>query len=196
TTHWGGSDRYVDPLAVTDENGRFWLGCTNTVDRVHAVVEGRGVAKRWVELKPGRDHLVRMQEGVTVTGTVRRNGRSVPGVVVGLSTRDSTCGSSLRGDELATDKDGFFLLPNVTPEREFVLYSKMESRSGDTLLPSVIFHTGRSGTRHDLGTLEPKPAHRVAGRIVLADDGRIPAGTRVFLGREEAWDHTEMMLDT
>jgi hypothetical protein len=90
--------------------------------------------------------------------------------------------NSLHGDELATDKDGFFLLPNVTPEREFVLYSKMKSRSGDTLLPSVIFNTGLTGTRHDLGTLEPKPAHRVAGRIVLADDGRIPRARACFSG--------------
>src|SRR5262249_29155701 len=85
-TTWGGTDPFVDPLAVTDERGQFRLFCTKEVQRVHAVVEGRGVAKRWVELTPGRDHLIRMQEGVTLTGTVRHDGRPLPGAMMGLVT--------------------------------------------------------------------------------------------------------------
>ncbi len=191
---WGGTDRFVDPLAVTDEHGRFWLFCTNTVDRVHAIVEGRGVAKRRVELIPGRDHLVRMQEGVAVSGRVVRQRDPVQGGVVGLVTRERRCGEFLRGDELATDANGFFLLPNVPPGLEFVLYAKMDSLGGDTL-PSKVFTTGRTGTTLDLGALEVRPAHRVAGRVVLADGQPIPAQTRLFLGREQAWDHTEVTLD-
>src|SRR5262249_32673223 len=91
-TTWGGTDRFVDPLAVTDERGQFRLFCTNGVDRVYAVVEGRGVAKRWVEMTPGRDHLIRMQEGVTVTGTVQCDGGPVKGAELGLVTKDRTCG--------------------------------------------------------------------------------------------------------
>ena len=135
-----------------------------------------------------------MQEGVTVTGTLRRDGRPVKGAVVGLSTKDRTCGSHIRGDELATDKDGFFLLPNVPPGREFVLYAKMESIEGGGALSPVIFTSGATGTRQNLDTLELKPAHRVAGRIVFTDDHRVPAGTRLFLGREDAWDHTEALV--
>jgi hypothetical protein len=195
STSWGGTDRFVDPLAVTDERGQFWLFCTNGVDRVHAVVEGRAVAKRWVELTPGRDHLIRMQEGVTVTGTIRRDGQPVKGAVLGLVTKDRTCGSCLHGDELASDQNGFFLLPNVTSGREFVLYAKMDSMPADGATPAVIFTTGAAGTRHDCGILEVKPAQRVAGRIVLSDGARVPKGTRLFLGREPAWDHTEAMID-
>jgi hypothetical protein len=194
-TSWGGTDRYVDPLAVTDEHGKFWLFCTNTVERVHAVVEGRGVAKRWVELKPGRDHLVRMQEGVTVTGKVRRDGQPVKDVMFGLVTKDRVCGNYLRCDELASDKDGFFLLPNVPPGREFVLYAQMDSLHGTGAVASKTFTTFTTGTKVDVGTLEVKPACRIVGRVVLSDGKPIPENTRMFLGREGAWDHAEATLD-
>jgi uncharacterized GH25 family protein len=192
---WGGTDRYVDPLAVTDDQGKFWLFCTNDVDMVHAIAEGRSVAKRWVDLKPGRDHLVRMQEGVTVTGKVLRNGQPVRDVMFGLATKDRVCGNYLRCDELATDKDGLFVLPSVPPGREFVLYATMDSLHGDGAVVSKIFTTGASGTKLDLGKLEVQPAHRVAGRVKLSDGKPVPPKTRLFLGREDAWDHTEAELD-
>jgi hypothetical protein len=192
---WGGTDRYVDPLAVTDEKGKFWLFCKDNVDMVHAVAEGRGVAKRWVDLKPGRDHLIRMQEGVAVTGKVRHNGQPMKGVRIGLVTKDRGCGNYLNCDELATDKDGFILLPNIPPGREFVLYSTMDSLHGEGCVPSKIFTTGASGSKIDVGMLEVKPAYRLAGRVVLSDGKPIPPKTRLFLGREDAWDHTEAELD-
>jgi uncharacterized GH25 family protein len=194
-TSWGGTDRYVDPLAVTDDEGKFWLFCKSSVDMVHAVAEGRGVAKRWVDLKPGRDHFVRMTEGVMVTGKVVRNGQPVKDVTFGLVTKDRACGNNLRCEELATDKDGLFVLPNVPAGREFVLYATMDSLHGEGAVTSKIFTTGASGTKLELGKLEVQPAHRVAGRVTLSDGKPIPAKTRLFLGREDAWDHTEAELD-
>lgn len=194
-TQWGGTDKFVDPLAVADEQGHFWLFCTEGVDAVHAVAEGRGVARRWVELKPGRDHLVRMQEGATVTGRIEKDGRPLKGVQVGLTTVDRAAGNFFRLDELATDKDGFFLLPNVPPGRDFVLYAKMESLRGQGAVPSKTFNSGKTGTEIKLGKLAVQPAHRVAGRVVLSDGKAVPPNTRLLLGREGAWDHTEATLD-
>jgi len=194
-TQWGGTDKFVDPLAVTDEHGRFWLFCAEGVDAVHAVAEGRGVAKRWVELKPGRDHLVRMQEGVAVTGRIENGGKPVKDVQVGVTTVDRTCGNFFRLDELATDKEGFFLLPNVPPDRDFVLYAKMESLRGQGTIPSKNFNTGKTGAEMKLGKLAVQPAYRVAGRVVLSDGMPVPPNTRLLLGREQAWDHTEAVLD-
>ncbi len=194
-TQWGGTDKFVDPLAVADEQGRFWLFCAEGVDAVHAVAEGRGVARRWVELKPGRDHLVRMQEGSTVTGRIEKEGRPVKGVQVGVTTVDRAAGNFFRLDELATDKDGFFLLPNVPPDRDFVLYAKMASLRDQGAVPSKTFNSGKTGTEVKLGKLSVQPACRVAGRVVLSDGKPVPVNTRLFLGREGAWDHTEALLD-
>jgi hypothetical protein len=194
-TSWGGTERYVDPVAVTDERGRFWLFCTNDVQLVHAVVEARGVAKRRIGLKPGRDHLVRMEEGVTVKGAVFRDGKPAPGVVLGLVSADRTCGNFLRCDEQSTDEDGWFLFPNVPPLREFVLYSTMSSLGGKGVIPSKGFTTGPTGSEKDLGKIELQPGFRVAGRVVLSDGKPVPDQTRIFLWREKAWDHAEAVLD-
>jgi hypothetical protein len=194
-TQWGGTDSYVDPLAVTDETGKFWLFCTNNVERVHAVVEGQGVAKRWVELAPGRDHLIRMQEGVTVTASVVDGGKPVTNALLGLVTKERTCGLYLNCDELATDKNGLFLMPNAPPGREFVLYAKMGSLPGDGTIEARTFTVGATGTKLDVGQLEVKTAHRLAGRVVLSDGKPIPANTRLLLGRQDAWDHAEATLE-
>lgn len=194
-TQWGGTDAFVDPLAVTDEHGQFVLFCTNSVAAVHAIAEGRGVAKRWVEMKPGRDHLVRMAEGATVTGRIERDGQPLKGVQVGLATVDRRCGNFFRCDELATDEKGFFLLPNVPPDREFVLYAKMDSLRGYGAVASRTLNSGKSGETIKLGALSAQKGFRVAGKVVLADREPIPANTRLFLGREQAWDHTEAVLD-
>jgi hypothetical protein len=195
-THWGGTERYVDPLGVTDELGRFVMFCTNNVDRVHAIVEGRNVAKRWVELTPGRDHLVRMNEGVAISGRIQKEGKPAATVELGLVTRDRTCGNFIKGDELATDERGYFLMANVPPKTELVLYAKMTSVPDAGRVDTRTITTGAAGTRLDVGILEVKPAHRIAGRVVLSDAEPIPPDTRLFLGREDAWDHVETTLDS
>ena len=195
STTWGGVESRVDPLVVTDDNGQFQIFCTPGVDRVFATVEGRGVARRWVELKPGRDHLVRMQDGVTVSGALRQQGNPVKDVVVNLVTLDRTSDQFLRGDEVATDAHGAFLIPNVPPDREFVLFAKMDSTPGDDELPPLIFTTGPSGTRKDCGSLELKPGRRVVGQVQLSDGRAVPEGTRLLLTRAQAWDYREVFLD-
>jgi protocatechuate 3,4-dioxygenase beta subunit len=194
-TQWGGTDAFVDPIAVADEQGRFVLFCSEGVTTVHAVAEGPNVAKRWMAFKPGRDYLVRLQEGVAVTGRVEKDGLPAEGVAIGLSTSDRTCGNFFRCDELATDKDGRFLIPNIPAEREFALCASMDSLHGHGALPIRTFTTGKTGTTMDLGKLMVQPAYTVVGRVVLSDGKNIPPKTRLFLGREKAWDHTEVMLD-
>jgi hypothetical protein len=194
-TQWGGTDDYVDPVAVSDDHGRFWLRCQDGVKTVHATVEGRGVAKRWVTLKPGRDHLVRLQEGVTVSGRIVRDGRPLKDVIVGLVTTERTCGVCLHDFEAITDADGHFLLLNVTPENQYYLFTKMESLGDNGALPVKTIKAGDTGSMLKLGELPVRAGHRVAGRVVLSDGKPVPPDTRLLLGREEAWDHTEVVLD-
>lgn len=195
STQWGGTDAMVDPVAVSDEQGRFWLRCQDGVNTVYAKAEGRGVAKRWVTLRPGRDHLVRMQEGVSISGHLVRDGKPLQDAVVGLVTTDRTCGICLYDFEAVTDSDGRFQLLNVTPENEYYLFTKMESLGDNAALPVKTIRAGSNGSVLKLGELALQAGHRLAGTLTLSDGRPIPRDTRLFLGREQAWDHMEVALD-
>lgn len=195
-TRWGGNDALVEPLAVANESGRFVLLCkSNVVDTVYATVEGRGVAEQWATLKPGGDYLLRLPDGVALTGQIVRDGRPLEGVSVGATTKDRTCGVYFNCGAVATGGNGRFLLQNVPPGREFVVYAMMKSVRGNDALPNKIITTGASGTVQDLGALEVQPAFTVAGRVVLSDGNPVPPDTRMFLGREAVQDSQEVGLD-
>lgn len=192
TTQWGGTDPYVEPLAVTDERGQFVLLCkTSRVDAVHATISARGLATKWFELKPAGDYLLRLLDGVTVSGQIISNGKPLKGVSVGASSTERQCGIFLDCDTTATDGNGYFHLFNVPPAQEFSIYATMNSLAGNGALPSKTLTTGESGAVHDLGQLEVVPAFRIAGRIVLSDGKPIPARTRMLLGREKTQDLLE-----
>jgi len=195
STQWGGIDKFVDPVTCSDDQGFFLLRCQAGVDEVHALVEARNAAKRWATFTPGKDHFVRLEDGVAVTGKVVHNGRGVKDVVLGLATKDRACGNSLHGFEAISDEEGRFLIANVTPKNEYYLFAKMESLGTRGALGVRTFSTGISGTTVDVGELKVLPGRRVAGRVMLSDGKPVPAGTRMFFGRENAWDHTELALD-
>jgi hypothetical protein len=196
-TQWGGNDEVIEPLAVADEQGRFVLFCkTNSIDTVSAMVDGRGVAQQWVMLKPGGDYLLRLQDGVSLTGQVLRDGKPVQGVSIAATTTDRTCGVYFNCNPVATDSNGRFLLLNVPPHREFAVFTTMDSLHGAGALPDKIVTTAASGVAQDLGKLEIQPAFTLAGRVVLSDGKAVPANTRMFLGREKASDSQQITLDS
>ncbi len=195
-TRWGGNDAVVEPLAVADDNGRFVLFCkSNNVDTVYATAEGRGVAKQWVTLKPGGDYLVKLPEGVTLTGQILRHGQPVKDISVSATTTERQCGKYFNCDSVATDTNGHFTLMNIPPNREFVVFTSMKSLQGEGALPNQIVTTGDSGQRQDLGRLEIQPAFTISGRVVLSDGQPVPADTRMFLAREKAMDSLETKLN-
>lgn len=195
-TRWGGNDAVVEPLAVADDGGRFILFCkSNNVDTVYATAEGRGVAKQWVTLKPGGDYLLKLPEGVTLTGQILRDEQPVKGISVSATTTERECGKYFNCDSVATDTNGHFTLMNVPPNREFVVFTSMKSLQGTGTLPNKIITTGDSGQTQDMGRLEIQPAFTISGRVVLSDGKPVPADTRIFLGREKAMDSLETKLN-
>ena len=148
----------IEPLAVTDEAGRFVLFCkTNTIDLVSATVAAPAAAQRWVTLKPGGDYLVRLQDGVTVSGQVLRQGQPVKGISIAANTTDRICGAYLDFDPVSTDSNGRFLLLNVPPGREFKVSAATNSLPGSGTLPDKIITAGDSDTVQDLGRLGVQP---------------------------------------
>ena len=157
--------------------------------------EGRGVAKQWVTLKPGGDYLIKLPVGVTLAGQVVRDGQPLSGVAIAAATKDRRCGVYFNCDATFTDSNGRFLLLNVPPNREFVVYGTMKSLAGSGVLPVKDVTTGDSGLVQDLGQLVIQPAFSIAGQIVLSDGQPVPPGTRLFCGREAAMDSVETQLD-
>jgi hypothetical protein len=194
-TQWGGTDSYVEPMAVANDQGQFVLFCKNkTPTMVHAVADGRGVAKQWVSLKPGNDYLIHMLSGVTVTGRILLDGKPLKGAMVGLVTSDRIAGNSFECDAIATDSDGHFMSSQVPPNREFICYVTMKSLHGSGAVPNKTFITGDSGSTRDIGNLSVQPAFTVAGRIILSDGKPIPSNTKLYLGRQKASDSSQTTL--
>jgi hypothetical protein len=115
-------------------------------------------------------------------------------VSVGAATTDRTCGNYFSGYVAATDENGNFQILNVPPDREFVIFTTMNSLHGNGALPNHIVTTGDSGAVNNLGELDVQPAFKVAGRIVLSDGKPVPPETKLLLSRQNAWDSTQVTL--
>jgi len=62
-------------------------------------------------------------------------------------------------------------------------------------VPTRQIHTGKDGETTDAGDLVALPAHRLAGRVVLADGQPLPAKVRLLVSREAPWDSMQITLD-
>lgn len=193
-TRWGGLDKFVDAVAVSDDRGHFVLYCKTNVDSIHARVEARGVAQKWFEFKPGGDYAVRMESGVAVTGRIVRQGQPLPGVAVSLATTARQAGQFLDCDPIATGADGRFLIANVPSGREFSFCAGMDSLRGRGTVAPKAFAAGGSGTTLDLGDIAVQAGFRVEGKIALSDGKPIPPGVRLLLSRRDARDVLQQEL--
>ena len=191
---WGRTGA-VDEVAVSDAKGHFLLRCKKKVELVYAMAFARDLAPRPVQLQPGRDYLVRMQEGVQVTGRVMVGGKPVAGAVIGALPTSRKNGEFFTSENIATDNTGHFLLRNLPPDMAFVLFGTMDSLEGKGTLSQIQFTTGKSKTTTSLGNLVLQAGFRVSGQIVLTDGKPVPAQTRLMLSRSAAWDHSQIELD-
>jgi hypothetical protein len=192
---WGQTGLFVNQIVLSDAQGRFLIRCKSGVELAYAMAFARGAAPRPVQLRPGRDCLIRMQEGVVVTGRVVADGRPVAGAVVGVCPAAQALGEVFSSDRIATDSDGRFSLLNLPAEKALTLFATMESLRGNGALPAKQFTTGKNKTTTDLGDLALQPGYRVAGEIVLADGKPVPERTRLLLAREGVSDYSEVALD-
>ena len=152
---YGGTTGKVDPMAVTDENGEFFLDCTNGIDAITVGITARSVAKRKMWLDTGKAHLIRMSEGVAVTGRLLNNGKPVAGASISMNTEDRSSEVFMRGFDVATDLEGRFSLPNIPANNRFVLYTKMkEMQELGIALASQKVSTGADGSTVNLGDLK------------------------------------------
>jgi hypothetical protein len=192
---WGQTGLFVNQTVVSDAQGHFLIRCKPGVELAYAMAFARGAAPRPVQLRPGHDYLVRLQEGVIVTGRVVADGRPVAGAVVGVGPAAPLSGEVFRSDQIATDSNGRFSLFDLPAKKSLRLFATMDSLQGKGALPAKQFTSGKNKTTTDLGDLALQPGYRVTGQIVLADGKPMPERTRLLLGREGVSDYSEVALD-
>lgn len=198
TEEWNGfSPGIVNPVAVTNLRGEYTLTSRSAVEYISVKVEARGLAPEiFSKLSAGEaKHQLKLHRGVSVTGLVTRDGKPLPGVMLGLVQTSRRSDSFLGNAEIATDASGRFLFSNVSSFEIYYVYGVMNSLKAFGCVTTITVSARDEGTTHDVGELKVVPSHRLAGRIILADGKPIPTHTRVLLGREQAWDSQMVELD-
>jgi hypothetical protein len=186
-----------DPLAVTNKRGEFRLGVPDRGTAVYVQVSAPFKAPRkFKKLEAGaKPHDLTLFEGVTVRGRLVKGGKPLAGVAVGAAQKERNVETFVGEFQAATDEKGAFQIRNVPAEDALALYGQMSSLSKHGAVGVREVRTGESGSVSDVGDLEVKPGHRLSGRVVLADGKPVPAGTRVLLSREQAWDSAQAVAD-
>lgn len=179
----------IDPLAVTDEQGRFALGVGEPGDTILSHVEAPAFAPRisgWLAAGPD-EHTIVLGRGVTVTGVLRGDGQALKDVQLGLAPEDRSAEGWLGEKEIATNADGRFTFVNVAAGETWLLYGTMRSLAPRALVTRSL-ELGADGTTVDVGVLEVGPGHTLEGRVQLADGKSLPEGGRILLVREDVQD--------
>ena len=186
----------TDPLAITDEAGDFALGSAGSFDAMGLTIEARTKAPgRFAGVRPGRQRRTFvLTEGASIVGRVVSAGQPVPNVVIGACGKDRTMGNFVGSFSVATGADGRFALTELPPNHMYFVYGGMESLSGRGTLPLKHIRSGADGATLDLGDLTIRPGHRLAGRLKLSDRDSLPQGTRLLVGRDQAWDWITLTL--
>ncbi|MBL9137920.1 MAG: hypothetical protein JNK85_18790 [Verrucomicrobiales bacterium] len=193
-TRWGAVSE-VDPLAVTDKAGAFALATKEPLKAVHALVEAPNLAKQWMRLVPGRVAMGRLRTGVRVSGRVIAGTTPVTNVIIGIAGASRRAGEWMGSFNAMTDAHGEFTVANLPANLEYFVYGMMDSFRDRGAVVTRKFRLGVDGSESNVGELKVVNAHRVAGRIRLSNGGKVPARTRLWFAREEAWDAIQVELD-
>lgn len=178
---------------ISDAQGRFVLRRQSKFELIYAMVSARGAAPHPVQLQPGRDYVIRMHEGVRVIGRLLAAGQPVSGARLRVLPVSRPHGEYFESDQIATDSNGCFSIPNLPAEKDLVLVGAMSSLQGKGTLSPKQFTSGKNHATTDLGNVGLQPGYHVSGQIVLADGKPMPERARLLVA--QAGDYAEIMLD-
>lgn len=181
----------VDPLAVTDEKGTFQLVVERADRNVDLKIRGRGLAPKIEEnIAPDVPVKIQLTNGAAISGRVMSNGKPLANVPIGFVQRSHASRSFLGEEQIATDRDGRFLITGIGPNDDYVVYGKMSGLAPSAIAAKPI-HVGGDDSRNDAGTLVAEKGHRIHGCVSPPSGRKLPPHTKILLSRNEAWDSQE-----
>jgi protocatechuate 3,4-dioxygenase beta subunit len=194
---WHGGMAGIDPLAVTDDQGRFEIATSGPVEALDLQVTVRAMATKNFPLVPSGAGANRLQlsQGATIRGRVLDHDRPVPGILVGLVLADRNHDKFNGLAQIGTDAEGRFSFSNAPADEDFFVYGIMSSVGPYGAVGPKRMHAADDGGQTDAGDLTVEPAYRITGRLALSDGKPVPAHTRVLFNRQDTRDTQSVEAD-
>jgi hypothetical protein len=196
TSGWDGfSPGIFDPLALTNDEGRFVITAKQSIVHASFTVSARGYASQHLEnaTPAEQDRSTILDRGVTVTGRLLHEGKPVPGTEAGL-VQANRSGAFYGELKVNTDDQGAFTFYNVHGGEDCFVYGIMHTLRSVGAVPALRVKPLAAGTTLDVGTLQVVLGHVLKGRVILSDGHPIPPHTMMLLGRNDAWDTDQVEL--
>jgi protocatechuate 3,4-dioxygenase beta subunit len=195
---WWGTVDHVDPLSISNARGEFLMVCSKPTSAIDLRIEARGLATKNFQLVPvGAEERLTLTEGATVTGKVLgTDGKPLANIMVGIVQEDRRCEVYTGHQEIGTNDRGEFSFVNLGPEGDWVVYGIMTSvKDHGAAIAATKVRVDGDGTTTDAGEIRAAKGFRLAGQVVLSDGKPVPAGTRIIVDRDRAWDSQLPTLD-
>ncbi len=120
---------------------------------------------------------LRLGPGVTIAGRVVRDGKPVPGVVLGLNALGALEYIDTGGYASATtDQDGSFRFLHVAPQAHYWVFGHGETLKDFTALTPVHVLTKEHGSTSEIGDLHVQKGRTLAGQMICSDRKGVPGG--------------------
>ncbi|MFO0808339.1 MAG: carboxypeptidase-like regulatory domain-containing protein [Gemmataceae bacterium] len=187
---WWGQVDGVDPT-VSDAKGNVSIVLPEGFQGLDVKVMIHGYAGATTGLlAPGpQRHSITVPAGTRVTGRLIHNGQPVAGAAVAVVQIDRTAGRHfIKAVGDMTNPDGRFALDALPAGEEYAIFTPVGEGPQPFVLTTKRFKALGDRQNRDLGDLPLIPALRLAGRVDLPAGQPVPAGTKLALGRDPAWD--------
>ena len=175
---------------VSDDDGRFVMIVPEPLTAVSIGVSAEGFAgTRVPQVVPGgAERSICVPRGATLTARIERDGSPCPGLRLAVVQIDRDASRHFVGTVPAiTDAEGIARFEHLPAADRFCIFSETDPPQ-QLVIETTLFKASESGKARDLGAIEAVEPRSLAGRLTIDGGNTIPAGTRIHLLRDAAWN--------
>jgi hypothetical protein len=185
------SPDWIQPLAATDEQGKFEITYAKPLAAITLNVSPRAMAPKLVTLPTGPgEKTVTVAEGATLRGRLLEpDGTPARNAEIGVFVHSRMAGAVFQEVRIGTKDDGTFAITNLPAGRIWYVYPRMESLAARGLVgDAVLAETKDNGEEVNVGTIKLRTAYTLRGKVVLSDGNQIPPDMHVTLSSDAGFD--------